>query len=383
MSKIDTYFPKVRMLFYLSNFHTASRAPCSCHSVSSWDRSSNFGALVLWWWGSPGQIIPTEGFWSRMSAWRATACVNFTRWIGFRMSELFREIDDNFGASMSWNTQPNCCVFDDPHPTSPWFNSWQVSRFTTYCQVLSCKSCFFQHGYCTFVMILCGPFTSLFFNLTMCIRTLFPKCASTLGLVVCWRRILQQTPSPWRECTTDLPLNWPRWSWRVERTAWGCWGMREGKWKWCKRSKKSERTLNSCMHDDHEMDWGHTQTSWANVQCARDECDNTKLTAKTATLHARVHDHFVLWLILWNLVFTLSLVSDTSTSSNMALFINCFLQCIRNAKFCPSGCCSPIVSCHRPLNLYPKFLHLSHRENGWFEVLSSHHPSFAAHRRQL
>ena len=28
----------------------------SCHSVSSWDRSSNFGALGLRWWGSPGQI---------------------------------------------------------------------------------------------------------------------------------------------------------------------------------------------------------------------------------------------------------------------------------------------------------------------------------------
>ena len=39
----------------LASFHAASRAPCSCHSVSSWDRSSNFGALGLRWWGSPGQ----------------------------------------------------------------------------------------------------------------------------------------------------------------------------------------------------------------------------------------------------------------------------------------------------------------------------------------
>ena len=34
--------------------------------------------------------------------------------------------------------------------------------------------------------------------------------------------------------------------------------------------------------------------------------------------------------------------------------------------------CRPIVSCHRPLNLYPQFLHISHRENGSFEVLSLH-----------
>ena len=38
---------------FLASFHAASRAPCSCHSVSSRDRSSNFGVLGLRWWGSP------------------------------------------------------------------------------------------------------------------------------------------------------------------------------------------------------------------------------------------------------------------------------------------------------------------------------------------
>ena len=40
-----------------------------------------------------------------------------------------------------------------------------------------------QHNYCTFVIILFGPFTRLFINLTMCIRALLPKSATTLGLV--------------------------------------------------------------------------------------------------------------------------------------------------------------------------------------------------------
>ena len=80
---------------------SASRAPCSCHSVSSWDRSLNFGALGLRSWSSPGRIIPNEGFWSRILVWRAIAF-----WIGFGMSVLFRRID--FGGVMSWNTQPNC-----------------------------------------------------------------------------------------------------------------------------------------------------------------------------------------------------------------------------------------------------------------------------------
>ena len=51
------------------------------------------------------------------------------------MSKLFRKID--FGGFISWNTQPNCRVFDDLHPKGPWFNSWRVSRITTDCPVLS------------------------------------------------------------------------------------------------------------------------------------------------------------------------------------------------------------------------------------------------------
>ena len=43
---------------------------------------------------------------------------------------------------------------------------------------------------------------------------------------------------------------------------------------------------------------------------------------------------------------------------------------IPSTKFPSSGCCGPTLSCHRQLNLYPKFLHISHRENGSFEVLS-------------
>ena len=40
-----------------------------------------------------------------------------------------------------------------------------------------------QHGHCTFVTILFGPFARLFINLAMRVRALFPKPATTLGLV--------------------------------------------------------------------------------------------------------------------------------------------------------------------------------------------------------
>ena len=155
-----TYFPKVRRMLLchapltwhtrLASFHAASRAPCSCHSVSSWDRSSNFGGSGLCWWSSPGQIYPSDGFWSRMSAWRTTPCVNWAHRIGFRMSELFRKIDEDFGGSISKNTQPNCRV--------------------------------------TFLLT---PFTNLFFNLAMRMGTLFPQSASIHRLV---EQTLQRMP---------------------------------------------------------------------------------------------------------------------------------------------------------------------------------------------
>ena len=72
LMQTSTYFPKVRRMLifhapwifntFWASCHAASRAPCSCHSVSSWDRPSNFGALGLRSWGSPGQINPSEGF---------------------------------------------------------------------------------------------------------------------------------------------------------------------------------------------------------------------------------------------------------------------------------------------------------------------------------
>ena len=63
LMQVGTCFPKVRrmLLFHAPSIltHSASRAPCSCHSVSSWDRSSNFRALGQRQQGSPGQTWPS------------------------------------------------------------------------------------------------------------------------------------------------------------------------------------------------------------------------------------------------------------------------------------------------------------------------------------
>ena len=71
--------------------------------------------------------------------------------------------------------------------------------FVTFVTVNNRLSCsivqvvLLQHGYCTFVIILFGPFARLFINLAMCIRALFPKSATTIGLVeqAFWRELVQ------------------------------------------------------------------------------------------------------------------------------------------------------------------------------------------------
>ena len=120
--------------------------------------------------------------------------------------------------------------------------------------------------------------------------------------------------------------------------------------------------------------------------CARNECDSrnrtkTKKTNKYADIHVFTKCVtsllgfmcFVL-MFLWILVFTLSLVSDVSPFSRKVLYVNLISPRIRDSKYkvLSSGCCSPTLSCHRQLNLHPKFLNISHRENGSFEVLSLH-----------
>ena len=53
-----------------------------------------------------GKYIRAKDFGVVFLVCRAIAFVNFTRWIGFGMSVLFRRID--FGGVMSGNMQPNC-----------------------------------------------------------------------------------------------------------------------------------------------------------------------------------------------------------------------------------------------------------------------------------
>ena len=114
------------------------------HIALSWDRSSNFGALGIRWWGSPG---------ANHSERRILVSNVSMTYDGF--SEL---------------------------NTSDWFpyvwalpqNRWRFRRLhiLTYANQLSCT---FQQSHCTFLTILFRPFARLFFNLAMRIRALLPQ----------------------------------------------------------------------------------------------------------------------------------------------------------------------------------------------------------------
>ena len=139
------FFFSFIFLIFLVNLHAASWAHCLV-ILSLLETDPQI--LELRWWESPRQIIPSDGFWFRMLAWRITALVNRTHRIDFSMTELFRKILEDFGGSMSWHS--NCHV---------------------------------KFNIVTFVTIIFIFFRRLFINLTMCEWALFPKPTTTLGLV--------------------------------------------------------------------------------------------------------------------------------------------------------------------------------------------------------
>ena len=142
------------------------------------------------------------------------------------------------------------------------------------------------------------------------------------------------------------------------------------------RSRKSERTLNSCMHgDDHGMEWDeHSSILSHCAMCTRWVCQHRTdyedcNTARTLTCSCCASCWFSgSWFSLCHWCRTHHRPARWFFSSTAFYHANA----TQSTKFFPSGCCSPTVSCHRPLNMYPKFMQNSHRENGSSEVLSFH-----------
>ena len=149
------YFTPLNFRILLASLHAASRARRSCHSVSSWDRSSNFGALWLRWWGSPGQIIPSEGF-----CLVSSVSVTYKGLCEFYTSGRFP------------------CVWAILEHATQLSFIWWVSIHNRSLSVV--MLILLQHSHCTFVTILFRTFCQAVLRLGDAQKS---KSATTLGLV--------------------------------------------------------------------------------------------------------------------------------------------------------------------------------------------------------
>ena len=143
----------------------------------------------------------------------------------------------------------------------------------------------------------------------------------------------------------------------------------------------------------HGWDDANTRTSWA-MRCVQGVSVATEteqgLRRLTLRAHSRVHQvcHVIVGfhVICVDLCFSRCHWCRTSHRSAGRFYMSTSFHhayAIPSVKFFSSGCCSLTSSCHRPLNQYRKFLHISHHENGCSQELSLHLPSVTVDRRQL
>ena len=161
--------------------------------------------------------------------------------------------------------------------------------------------------------------------------------------------------------------------------------MREGRWRWWRvQGSQGKRSLHAWMR------WDKHSEILSHAMCARNQCDNARLrrptTTRTFTCSPSVSRHCrVSCALCWSW-FSHCHWCRTSHRSARRFYTSTSIHhayAIPSTKFFSSGCCSPTLSCHRQFNLYPKFLHISHRENGSSEVLSLHLSWVTVDRRQL
>ena len=174
---------------FLVYLHAASGAPCSCHSISSWDRSSNFGALGPRSWSSLGQIFPSEGFWCWIFGVTRNGLCEFHT-LDWLPHVLCPSREQTSAASvLKYATQLLCIRRLTFRHFLSQFLITSLPKFPRSIMTFIGDRSFFlpitllQQSHSTFAIILFGPFCRLFINLLMCEWALFPKATTTLGLV--------------------------------------------------------------------------------------------------------------------------------------------------------------------------------------------------------
>ena len=189
------YFSPLILDTLLASFHAASRAPCSCHSVSS------VRPILKFW--SVGVTL-MRFTWANHSERRilvSNVSVTYNGLCEFHTSDWLLHV----GALpenrlrrlhvLKYTTQLSCVRRSTSSRSSFQLMTGvtvdigchrSVVTFVTFDNRLPyafVQIILLQHSHCTFVIIISGPFARLFINLAMRIRALFPKSTTTLGLV--------------------------------------------------------------------------------------------------------------------------------------------------------------------------------------------------------
>ena len=177
--------------------HAASREPCYCHSVLL--------RPILKFWSAGVTLMKFT--WREILSW-----ISYDGWASAHLSSSVKLMKLRRLHILKNTTQMLCIRWSTTNKSSfqlmidRCHDSYQLGprSLVIFVTVDNKQPCIFvpivvlQHGYCTFVIILFGPFTWLIINLTMCIRTLFTKSATTLYLeehafwrVPCFTKLMQ------------------------------------------------------------------------------------------------------------------------------------------------------------------------------------------------
>ena len=139
-----------------------------------------------------------------------------------------------------------------------------------------------------------------------------------------------------------------------------------------KKKKVIKKKVKRNAHFMHGWDDTSTRTPWA-MQCVQDMnvTAETEQRLRRLTLRAHPRVHQVCHVIVGFHVLCVDLGFHVVIGvGRLTVQQDDHTYAIPSTKIFSSGCCSPTLSCHRQLILYTNFLHVSHRENGSFEVLS-------------
>ena len=190
-----------------------------------------------------------------------------------------------------------------------------------------------------------------------------PWRSSPWAQSLCRRRTRQLTPSPWLGSTGGYYYST---SWKLKgsknclRLMWN-----ERKMKGMKRSRKSDETLTSCM-DEMRQTLRHLEPCDVCMEWVW-RPNRRRLTTPRACSRATQVCHVIVGFHVLRVDLGFHVVIGVG---RLTIHFHHAPAILRTKIF--SGCGSPTLSCHRQFKLNPKFLHISHRENGSFEVLSLH-----------